>query len=330
MIIAVLGALAAFVLLMIFISVVTWYRKCPSDRIMIIYGKTGGNQAARCADYAVQQFRDLVPLLLLHGRYSMVRTSQCIKYSFYKNVAFIILQYAYGFYCLFSGRTVYDDFIVMLYNSLLTLLPPFFLGVFEKDIPEHMLLRHPELYRGVQSGKHLRVRDLLLWTLYGLYQVGVFLLVLTACLAPHALGARGIVGAESASLSTLSAWATTIALCTLLTVGTLVTRHWVVWTFVGFAASVAVYFIYWAIAVLVAPASVLAGTMVHTLACPVFYLALIGGVGLALAPLLLILFARALWWPNETQIINELVRLEKGKAPTTAAVAKKQSTMHQV
>ena len=48
MIIAVLGALAAFVLLMIFISVVTWYRKCPSDRIMIIYGKTGGNQAARC------------------------------------------------------------------------------------------------------------------------------------------------------------------------------------------------------------------------------------------------------------------------------------------
>ena len=48
MIIAVLGALAAFVLLMIFISVLTWYRKCPSDRIMIIYGKTGGNQAARC------------------------------------------------------------------------------------------------------------------------------------------------------------------------------------------------------------------------------------------------------------------------------------------
>ena len=44
----IIATLAGFVLLMIFISLVTWYRKCPSDRIMIIYGKTGGNQAAKC------------------------------------------------------------------------------------------------------------------------------------------------------------------------------------------------------------------------------------------------------------------------------------------
>ena len=42
------AALAAFVVCLIFMSLVTWYRKCPSDRIMIIYGKTFGNQAARC------------------------------------------------------------------------------------------------------------------------------------------------------------------------------------------------------------------------------------------------------------------------------------------
>ena len=46
--ILVIAVLAGLVLLMIFISVVAWYRKCPSDRIMIIYGKTGGNQAAKC------------------------------------------------------------------------------------------------------------------------------------------------------------------------------------------------------------------------------------------------------------------------------------------
>ena len=44
----VLAALAAFVLLMIFISLVTWYRKCPSDRIMVIFGKTHGTKAALC------------------------------------------------------------------------------------------------------------------------------------------------------------------------------------------------------------------------------------------------------------------------------------------
>ncbi len=44
----VMAVLAGFVILMIFLSLVTWYRKCPSDRIMIIYGKTGGAKAAQC------------------------------------------------------------------------------------------------------------------------------------------------------------------------------------------------------------------------------------------------------------------------------------------
>ncbi len=46
--IVVLAVLAAVVLLMFFLSLVAWYRKCPSDRIMIIYGRTGGTKAALC------------------------------------------------------------------------------------------------------------------------------------------------------------------------------------------------------------------------------------------------------------------------------------------
>ncbi len=46
--IVVMAVLAAFVLLMIFAALVRWYRKCPSDRIMIIFGKTGGTKAAQC------------------------------------------------------------------------------------------------------------------------------------------------------------------------------------------------------------------------------------------------------------------------------------------
>ena len=43
--------MAVLVGLFFLICLMTWvnrYKKCPSDRIMIIYGKTGGNQAARC------------------------------------------------------------------------------------------------------------------------------------------------------------------------------------------------------------------------------------------------------------------------------------------
>ncbi len=43
------AVIAALVVLLLFMSWVSWYRKCPSDRIMIIYGKTGGaNQPAKC------------------------------------------------------------------------------------------------------------------------------------------------------------------------------------------------------------------------------------------------------------------------------------------
>ena len=45
---AIIAALAALVVLTLFISWAKWYRKCPSDRIMVIYGKTGGRQAAKC------------------------------------------------------------------------------------------------------------------------------------------------------------------------------------------------------------------------------------------------------------------------------------------
>ena len=40
--------LAVFFLIAVFMIFVSRYKKCPSDRIMIIYGKTGGREAARC------------------------------------------------------------------------------------------------------------------------------------------------------------------------------------------------------------------------------------------------------------------------------------------
>ncbi len=43
-----IGVLGAVVLLGIFMTWVSRYKKCPSDRIMVIYGKTGGHQAAKC------------------------------------------------------------------------------------------------------------------------------------------------------------------------------------------------------------------------------------------------------------------------------------------
>tara|TARA_B110000285_G_C15032967_1_gene567736 strand:+ start:326 stop:625 length:300 start_codon:yes stop_codon:yes gene_type:complete len=67
-----------------------------------ILGKEG-QQAARSADYAIGQFKFLKPLLFVHGRESYRRNSMLIKYTFYKNVLYVIPQYYLGFWSTFSG-----------------------------------------------------------------------------------------------------------------------------------------------------------------------------------------------------------------------------------
>ena len=37
-----------FILFVVVIGVATRYKKCPSDQVLVIYGKTRGDKAARC------------------------------------------------------------------------------------------------------------------------------------------------------------------------------------------------------------------------------------------------------------------------------------------
>ena len=53
-----------------------------------IAGKEG-MQAARSADFAIGQFRFLIPLMFVHGRECYRRNSDLICWNFYKNVVFV-------------------------------------------------------------------------------------------------------------------------------------------------------------------------------------------------------------------------------------------------
>jgi phospholipid-transporting ATPase len=53
-------------------------------------------QAAMSADFAVAQFRFLVPLLLVHGAWSYRRFSRMVKFFFYKNVLFGLTLFVYS------------------------------------------------------------------------------------------------------------------------------------------------------------------------------------------------------------------------------------------
>jgi phospholipid-translocating ATPase len=61
-----------------------------------ISGKEG-LQAAMSSDYSISQFRFLSRLLLVHGRWSYMRTSQLILNYFYKNIVWLFVLFWYQF-----------------------------------------------------------------------------------------------------------------------------------------------------------------------------------------------------------------------------------------
>ncbi len=65
----ILLVLAVFFLIAVFMIFVTRYKRCPSDRIMIIYGKTGGQGAAKCIHGGA---KFIIPVIQDYGYISLL------------------------------------------------------------------------------------------------------------------------------------------------------------------------------------------------------------------------------------------------------------------
>ncbi|XP_059952800.1 probable phospholipid-transporting ATPase IM isoform X3 [Mesoplodon densirostris] len=91
-----------------------------------------GLQAVLASDYAFAQFRYLQRLLLVHGRWSYFRMCKFLCYFFYKNFAFTLVHFWFGFFCGFSAQTVYDQWFITLFNIVYTSLPVLAMGIFDQ------------------------------------------------------------------------------------------------------------------------------------------------------------------------------------------------------
>ncbi|KAM8860791.1 phospholipid-transporting ATPase ID [Synchiropus picturatus] len=91
-----------------------------------------GMQAVLASDYSIAQFRYLRRLLLVHGRWSYFRMCNFLHYFFYKNFAFTLVHFWYGFFCGFSAQTVYDQWFITLFNVVYTSLPVLAIGLFDQ------------------------------------------------------------------------------------------------------------------------------------------------------------------------------------------------------
>lgn len=99
------------------------------------------------SDFSIAQFRFLERLLLVHGHWCYRRISMMICYFFYKNITFGFTLFWFEAHASFSGQTAYNDWYMSFYNVFFTSLPVIALGVFDQDVPAHLCLKYPTLYR---------------------------------------------------------------------------------------------------------------------------------------------------------------------------------------
>lgn len=130
-------------------------------------GITGkeGLQAARISDYSIAQFRFLLKLLLVHGRWNYIRICKYTLGTFWKETLFYLSQALYQRYNGYTGTSLYENWSLSMFNTLFTSLAVIFLGVLEKDLSAPTLLAVPELYTKGQRNQGFNIRIYLGWAL---------------------------------------------------------------------------------------------------------------------------------------------------------------------
>ena len=170
-------------------------------------GITGkeGLQAARSADYAIAQFRFLLKLLLVHGRYNYIRTSKFVLCTFYKELLFYLTQAVYQRNTMFLGSSMYESWSLSMFNTLFTSLPVLCIGMFDQDLKPATLLAVPELYNRGRCYRAFNLPVFVGWMLLATFQsVGI------SFLAYYAWGFTALKDNTTFPLGTLAFAALTI------------------------------------------------------------------------------------------------------------------------
>ncbi|KAJ5835997.1 ATPase P-type K/Mg/Cd/Cu/Zn/Na/Ca/Na/H-transporter [Penicillium robsamsonii] len=129
-------------------------------------GITGkeGLQAARISDYSIGQFRFLLKLLLVHGRWNYMRACKYTLGTFWKEMLFYLTQALYQRWNGYTGTSLYEPWSLSMFNTLFTSLAVIFLGIFTKDLSASTLLAVPELYTKGQRHGGFNIKLYLGWS----------------------------------------------------------------------------------------------------------------------------------------------------------------------
>ncbi|CAD8051177.1 unnamed protein product [Paramecium sonneborni] len=149
-----------------------------------------GTQAARAADFAIQEFKHLKRLMFYYGVECSRRNALTILYIFFKNQVFITPYFWFGFLNGFSGQYLYDQWLSQLFNTVFAALPQVLYALFDEMHPSseylqwgkttHNLLEYkPDVYVQFRQQPIFTVIKFWLWVFNGMVQGLIIFLVCT-------------------------------------------------------------------------------------------------------------------------------------------------------
>ncbi|KAG0027464.1 hypothetical protein BGZ81_005534 [Podila clonocystis] len=266
-----------------------------------------GAQAARSSDFSFKQFKNLKRLLTIHGRYSYLRMSKIIFFSFYKSICLITVQFWWGFMNGWSGGALYDEHFLTLWNMVFTALLPIATACFEKDVEEDMIGKYPKLYKAVKDGLYWNTMTVAGWGIASFWHSGALFGGIYGTLQ------HGIIGSDSEGIdvSMVSFFAGSLVLITVTLKMLLHITHFTMPIILAVVVSMVGYMLVFIGLEVVGMLESGVFAALHTL--PFYYLGLLVIPVACLLPDYVLAYVLRQYFPSDAQIIQEDQRLARMK-----------------
>lgn len=170
-------------------EILTMYRKVKPEKItlaigdgandvtMISLAQVGigikgleGSEAARASDFAIGEFRNLKPLMYIHGRENYRRNSMLQIYVIYRNMHITIASQFWGFYNGFSGVPLFHELLISYFQLLYTTWGITSFTLTDREYSDKILMSEPKHYAIGMKNYYFSKKIFWAYEFYSIYQ----------------------------------------------------------------------------------------------------------------------------------------------------------------
>jgi phospholipid-translocating ATPase len=266
-----------------------------------------GLQAVNSSDYAIAQFRFLKRLLLVHGHWCYHRNGTMIINFFYKNWINIFCLFWFQIYCAWSSTQGEDYVYLLFWNSFWTVAAVIGFGIFDRILPDHVLMAIPELYERSRQGSYFNTKLFLIYLVDALWQSAVIYFIIQYSYTQT-------TSSNSGYNISLWEWSTVVAMAGVLVANVFIgmdARAWNWWIFGTIVVGPALIFIFAPIYAAFPPSLIWTysyGNNYFLYRSAQFWFSGILVFFIALMPKFIWRFLRSTYFPNDIEIVRAIYK----------------------